>query len=57
MTEQEYYSPDLDDKPSYQEIIELIDDRVDMKTDIIMESDWFLEQVEIAVKAYLENKQ
>ena len=37
-----------------QEIIELIDDRVDMKTDIIMESDWFQEQVELAVKAYLE---
>jgi len=36
-----------------QEIIELIDDRVDMKTDIIMESDWFQEQVELAVKAYL----
>ena len=40
-----------------EEIIELIDDRVDMKTDLIMESHWFLEQVEIAVKAYLENKQ
>ena len=37
-----------------QEIIQLIDDRVDMKTDIIMESDWFQEQVELAVKAYLE---
>ncbi len=36
-----------------QEIIQLIDDRVDMKTDIIMESDWFQEQVELAVKAYL----
>lgn len=40
-----------------QEIIELIDDRVDMKTDIIVESDWFQEQVELAVKAYLEKQQ
>ena len=37
-----------------QEIIELVDDRVNMQTDIIMESDWFQEQVELAVKAYLE---
>ena len=37
-----------------EEIIELIDDRVDMKTDLIMESHWFLEQVEIAVEAYLK---
>ena len=40
-----------------QEIIELIDARVDMKTDIIVESDWFQEQVELAVKAYLEKQQ
>ena len=40
-----------------QEIIQLIDDRVDMKTDIIMESYWFQEQVELAVKAYLEKQQ
>ena len=39
-----------------QEIIELIDDRVDMKTDIIVDSDWFQEQVELAVKAYLEKQ-
>ena len=39
-----------------QEIIELIDDRVDMKTDFIVESDWFQEQVELAVKAYLEKQ-
>ena len=40
-----------------REIIELIDDRVDMKTDIIVDSDWFQEQVELAVKAYLEKQQ
>ena len=40
-----------------QEIIELIDDRVDMKTDLIMESYWFLDCVENAVKHYLENTQ
>ena len=28
-----------------QEIIQLIDDRVDMQTNIIMESDWFEEKV------------
>ena len=39
-----------------REIIELIDDRVDMKTDIIVDSDWFQEQVELAVKAYLEKQ-
>ena len=39
-----------------QEIIELVDDRVNMQTDIIMESDWFQEQVELAVKAYLEKQ-
>ena len=38
------------------DLISLIDDRVDMKTDIIMESDWFQEQVELAVKAYLEKQ-
>ena len=36
-----------------QEIIQLIDDRVDMQTNIIMESSWFQEQVEHAVKEYL----
>ena len=40
-----------------QEIIELIDDRVDMKTDIIMESDWFQECVSEAVIDYLEKQQ
>jgi len=39
-----------------QEIIQLIDDRVDMQTNIIMESDWFQEQVELAVKAYLDQQ-
>ena len=39
------------------DLISLIDDRVDMKTDIIMESDWFQEQVEIAVKLYLLEKE
>ena len=40
-----------------QEIIQLIDDRVDMKTDIIMESDWFQEQVANALKAHLKEQQ
>ena len=40
-----------------QEIIELIDDRVDMKTDIIVESEWFQEQVSEAVIHYLEKQQ
>ena len=40
-----------------QEIIQLIDDRVDMKTDIIMESDWFQEQVTEEVIHYLEKQQ
>ena len=40
-----------------QEIIQLIDDRVDMKTDIIVDSEWFQEQVEIAVKLYLLEKE
>ena len=39
-----------------REIIELIDDRVDMKTDIIVDSDWFQEQVELAVEAYLKKQ-
>ena len=39
------------------EIIQLIDDRVDMQTNIIMESSWFQEQVEIAVKLYLLEKE
>ena len=43
-------------KMTEQEIIELVDDRVNMQTDIIMESDWFQEQVELAVKAYLEKQ-
>lgn len=40
-----------------QEIIELVDTRVDMQTEIIMESSWFQEQVEIAVKLYLLEKE
>ena len=40
-----------------QEIIQLIDDRVDMQTNIIMESSWFQEQVELAVKLYLLEKE
>ena len=40
-----------------QEIIELVDDRVNMQTDIIMESEWFQEQVELAVKLYLLEKE
>ena len=39
-----------------QEIIELVDTRVDMQTEIIMESSWFQEQVDLAVKAYLEKQ-
>jgi len=37
-----------------QEIIELIDDRVDMKTDIIVESDWFEEKVREIVIDHLK---
>ena len=39
------------------DLISLIDDRVDMKTDIIVESDWFQEQVTEAVIHYLEKQQ
>jgi len=39
------------------DLISLIDERVDMKTDIIMESDWFQEQVTEAVIHYLEKQQ
>ena len=42
---------------TYKEMIELIDTRVDMQTDIIMESDWFDEKVQEAVKTYLETNQ
>ena len=42
---------------TYKEMIELIDTRVDMQTDIIMESDWFDERVQEAVKSYLETNQ
>ena len=38
-----------------QEIIELVDDRVNMQTDIIMESDWFQEKVEEKVRELLED--
>ena len=40
-----------------QEIIELVDTRVDMQTEIIMESSWFQEQVTEAVIHYLEKQQ
>ena len=40
-----------------QEIIELVDTRVDMQTEIIMESSWFQEQVANALKAHLEKQQ
>ena len=39
-----------------QEIIKLVDERIDMQTDIIMESDWFDERVQEAVKEYLDGK-
>ena len=38
-----------------QEIIQLIDDRVDMKTDIIVESDWFQEKIREIVREQLED--
>jgi len=38
-----------------QEIIALIDDRVDMKTDIIVESDWFQEKIREIVREQLED--
>ena len=46
----------LIDERLLQMALSVIDDRIDMKTDIIMESDWFQEQVELAVKAYLEKQ-
>ena len=42
---------------TYEEIIKLVDERIDMQTDIIMESDWFDEKVQEAVKTYLETNQ
>ena len=42
---------------TYEEIIKLVDERIDMQTDIIMESDWFNEKVQEAVKTYLETNQ
>ena len=42
---------------TYKEMIELIDTRVDMQTEIIMESEWFDEKVQEAVKEYLETNQ
>ena len=41
----------------YKELIELVDTRVDMQTEIIMESEWFDEKVQEAVKSYLESNQ
>ena len=40
----------------YQEMIELIDERVDYMTDVITDSDWFDEKVQEAVKEYLDGK-
>ena len=40
-----------------EEIIKLVDERIDMQTDIIMESDWFQECVSEAVIHYLEKQQ
>ena len=40
-----------------QEIIKLVDERIDMQTDIIMESDWFQECVSEAVIHYFEKQQ
>ena len=41
----------------YQEMIELIDSRVDYMTDVITDSKWFDEKVQEAVKSYLETNQ
>ena len=40
---------------TYEEMIELIDSRVDYMTDVITDSDWFDEKVQDAVKSYLKN--
>ena len=45
----------LIDERIVQTELSLIDDRIDMKTDFIVESDWFQEQVERAVKEYLSH--
>ena len=42
---------------TYEEMIELIDSRVDHMTDVITDSEWFEEKVHEAVKAYLETNQ
>ena len=47
----------LIDERLLQMELSLIDDRIDMKTDIIMESDWFQECVTEAVIHYLEKQQ
>ena len=39
---------------TYEEMIELIDSRVDYMTDVITDSDWFDEKVQEAVKSYLK---
>ena len=38
---------------TYEEIIKLVDERIDMQTDIIMESDWFDEKVQEKVQEYV----
>jgi hypothetical protein len=40
-----------------EEMIELIDSRVDYMTDVITDSEWFNEKVQEAVKSYLESNQ
>ena len=42
---------------TYEEMIELIDERVDYMTDVITDSEWFDEKVQQAVKEYLETNQ
>ena len=46
----------LIDERLLQMELSLIDERIDITTDIIMESDWFDERVQEAVKEYLDGK-
>lgn len=39
---------------THEEMIELIDSRVDYMTDVITDSEWFDEKVQEAVKSYLK---
>ena len=45
----------LIDERLLQMELNLIDDRVDMKTDIIVESDWFQEKIREIVREQLED--